>query len=392
MGLHGNPTVIVATLAMGSALVAVAGIGYLIVAGFLTARFARRATPGAGNPNTPAISVLKPLYGREPQLVANLASFLDQPWPAPIQLIGGVANADDAAVGAIAALRDQFPAAHIDLTINRARHGSNAKISNLANMTPAIRHEIVVLSDSDIAAPAGYYQHVVDALSAPGVGVVTCLYRGRGDAGFWSELAAAQISYQFLPNVLVSLALNAGGACMGSTIALRQDTLQRIGGFARFADVLADDHAIGVAVRDLGLSIAVPPIVVVHASTEHSFAALARQELRWAATIRDLRPWGYLGTAITMPLPFALLCAAIRPGIATIGIVVASLMSRLVLSMQIDRLAGAKTAPYAVMPLRELLSFGIFIASFFVRTVDWRGNRLAMIDDGQISAKPGMPA
>jgi ceramide glucosyltransferase len=375
------PTII----AMGAALLAVAGIGYLLVAARLAARLADRclATPPSVNPV--AITLLKPLHGGEPNLAGNLATFIDQGWPADVQLVAGVADAGDPAIAAISALQSQHPDAVIDLVVDPTRHGSNAKIGNIVNLMTAARHELLVLSDSDIAAPPGYFTRIVAALAAPGVGAVTCLYRGRGDAGFWSVLAAANISYQFLPSVLVSLSLDAGGACMGSTIALRRETLDRIGGFRRFANILADDHAVGEAVRTLGLSVQVPAMIVTHGCAEASFAALVRQELRWGATVRDLRPMGYLGSVITMPLPFALLALALLPGTGTATLMIAAIAARLLLATQIDRAASAKSAPYALLPLRELLSFGIFAASFLVRDIDWRGQKLRMLDAGLIA-------
>ena len=75
------------------------------------------------------------------------------------------------------------------------------------------------------------------------------LQRSRRPAGLWSQLAAMQINFSFLPGAVVGDAINVGGGCFGATIALRRDVLDRIGGFARLRDELADDHRIGDAVR-----------------------------------------------------------------------------------------------------------------------------------------------
>jgi hypothetical protein len=122
------------------------------------------------------------------------------------------------------------------------------------------------------------------------VGLVSCLYTGRGDAGVWSRIGAAMISFQQTPNMVFAVTHGLAQPCMGSTIALRRDTLTAIGGFERFADVLADDHAMGAAVQALGLSIAIPPMLVDHAGDERSLGQLWRHFLRWAVTIRDLNP------------------------------------------------------------------------------------------------------
>jgi ceramide glucosyltransferase len=231
-----------------------------------------------------------------------------------------------------------------------------------------------------------YLARIAAALAAPGVGAVTCLYAGRGDAGFWSRLAAAGISYQFLPNVMIGLALGLARPCMGSTIAMRRETLDRIGGFAPFADVLADDHAIGEAVRALGLAVVVPPMIVTHGCTETSLGAVARHELRWNATVRGLDPLGFAGSVVTYPIPLALLGLLSPTPLAAI-ILVSACAARVALILRVDRLTGRKSAPSWVLPLRDIFSLILFAASFFIRSVDWRGERLRMEQDGRVSAK-----
>ena len=70
---------------------------------------------------------------------------------------------------------------HLDTAIvaDSALYGANAKVSNLINMLPAARHDMLVLSDSDIAVSPRWLRQVTDALARPGVGLVTCLYTGE---------------------------------------------------------------------------------------------------------------------------------------------------------------------------------------------------------------------
>lgn len=346
-----------------------------------TARFGRTVDAPVQDVAVEAVSILKPLYGAEPRLAENLATFRDQRWDAPIQIVAGVQRIDDPALPAAQSLGDA-----IDIVVDPRPHGANAKIGNLINMVSTANHRLLVLSDSDIAAPPDYLRRVVAALNQPGVGAVTCVYAGRGDSGFWSVMSAAMLSYHFLPGVLLSAALGAGDACMGSTIALRRETLDAIGGFDRFADILADDHAIGRAVRDLGMTVAIAPVVVMHGSTETSFTALAAHELRWAATVRDLRPLGHIGSTLLHPLPFALIGLSIQPGLFSSVIVLAALAIRQLSVGVIDRIVGQSTAPRWLMPLRDILSFGIHIASLTVRRVDWRGATLTIRQAGRIEA------
>ncbi|SDD77676.1 ceramide glucosyltransferase [Sphingomonas sp. YR710] len=363
-------------------LMALVGVFYtlaaLVVAGRRTAMAANLRAEAA------SVTLLKPLYGSEPRLSANLQTFLDQDYPASIEMICGVQRSDDPAAETVRALRSLDP--RVTLCIDGRRHGSNGKVANLINMTPHIGNDLVVLSDSDMAVEPDYLVRIAAALAAPGVGAATCLYAGRGDAGFWSRLAAAGISYQFLPSVMMGLALGLARPCMGSTIAMRRETLDRIGGFAPFADVLADDHAIGEAVRALGLAVVVPPMIVIHGCTETSLGAVARHELRWNATVRGLDPIGFAGSIVTYPIPLALL-GLLSPTPIAAFILIAACAARVALMLRIDRLTGRNSAPSWVLPLRDIFSLILFAGSFFIRSVDWRGERLRMEQDGRVSAK-----
>ncbi len=370
-----------AILAAALITVAVAGIVYQCVSAIAVWR--TLGTPAAPPLDpAPAVTLLKPLHGIEPRLATNLGGFLAQRYDGAQQVVFGVSDADDAALSAVATLRAGHPDADLETIVDSVRHGSNAKVSNLVNMMAAARHDVLIVSDSDIAVGPDYLARVVAALGLPGVGAVTCLYHGRGDAGGWSQLAAQGISYGFLPSVVVGLRLGLAEPCMGSTIALTRATLDRIGGFAAFADILADDHAIGVAVRVPGLHVAVPAFTVAHGCIEANLSALVRHETRWNVTIRRLDPWGYLGHGLVNPLPLALLATAVHP--AAWPLIPAALIARLAVAVCVDRATRTRPGPYWWLPARDILSFGLFLAGFLVQSVDWRGSRLRVARDGSI--------
>lgn len=371
----------------GWILLALAVIGslYMIAAAVtLRAFFARVGRPAR---RSEGVTILKPLHGAEPRLADNLATFLEQDHDGPVQLLCGVQRANDAAVAAVEALKARFPQARIDLIVDPTRHGANGKVANLINIEPHIAHDLVVLSDSDMVARRDYLSGLLAALDAPGVGVATLAYDGRADAGFWSRIAAAGLSWQFLPGAIFGIAHGLARPCMGSTIAMRRETLAAIGGFRAFADVLADDYAIGEAVAAQGLTVVTPPMLVTHASIERDFSELWRHELRWGATLRDLVPVAYAMGVIGIPLPLALLAIPFLPlpGLAATAL---ALLARLAVAMTTDRLSGTRPAPYWLLPLRDGLTFVVFIASLLVRSVDWRGSTLRMGKHGQISAEP----
>ncbi|HVZ03989.1 bacteriohopanetetrol glucosamine biosynthesis glycosyltransferase HpnI [Hyphomicrobium sp.] len=363
---------------------AVIGSGYALFAATLVAQLRAQSRPALRQKED--VTLLKPLYGAEPGLAANLESFCTQDYESEIQLVCGVADPDDPAALFVQDLRAKFPNRNIELARGRQAAARNPKIANIVNMLPLAQNNVLILSDSDMHVDRHYVRDVVAALQQPGVGLVTCLYRGRSIGGFWSRMAAAAVDQHFLPNVLVGLKLGLAHPCFGSTIALNKETLGRIGGFEAFSNTLADDYAMGDAVRRLGLKVAIPPFTIGHTSSDKSFSELLRHELRWARTIRLVDPIGYAGSVITHPLPFALAALALS-GFSAIGVVIlaGTLASRLFVPIQVERLPGGGKSSLWLSPLRDLISFAVFVASYVPGTVDWRGRGYRVDTDGSVT-------
>jgi ceramide glucosyltransferase len=365
------------------AAMAVAGCIYVIAAAFLTAR--HRPAIAATLPVSP-ISLIKPLHGVYPGMSAVLEGFCDQDYPAPVQIVFGVQDPADPAIAVVEALRARRPDIDIELVINATQYGTNRKISNLINIAARARHPVLVHSDADIAVTPDYLRRVVTALSVDGVGAVTCLYVGAEDGSPWSRLGAMALNYGFLHNAVLGKVLGMAQPCFGSTIALTSMTLARIGGFQAFANHLADDYEIGRAVRALGLTIAIPPMVVSHVCIEASGSDLVDHELRWGRTVRQVDPAGYAGSLITYPFALALIAGALLGfSLPSVVLIFAALGVRFACKVCIDRATGARVGRWWLIPARDLLSFGVFIASFTVNSVGWQGRRFRVGRDGVLS-------
>jgi ceramide glucosyltransferase len=343
-------------------------------------------TPASGP--RPGVSLLKPLHGDEPDLHRNLRSACLQRYSGPFEVVFGVASPGDGAVAKVERLKSEFPDLDLRLVVDDRRHGTNGKVSNLANMAETARHPVIVFADSDMLVGPDYIDRVVAALEPAEVGAVTCLYRGVAVPNLWSRLAVGWIDHHFLPNVVVGLALGLAKPCFGSTIALRRDTLERIGGFLAFKDRLADDYAVGEAVRGLGLDVAVPrDLVLGHTCTADSFGALMRQELRWSRTIRSVDPAGFLGSIVTHPVPLATL-AVLSSGFAAAALAMlgVAVTSRLLLQIIVNRAFNTGTNGLILGPVRDYAAFLVFLLGFWPGSIDWRGERFALQHDGSMTA------
>ncbi|HZD91908.1 MAG TPA: bacteriohopanetetrol glucosamine biosynthesis glycosyltransferase HpnI [Pseudolabrys sp.] len=358
---------------------AVLGCGYLLIAGFLSARFRSAADTPEADPVP--VTILVPLCGHEPGLMARLSALCEQRYAAPMQIVCGVSSPEDPAIAAVERVIAAHPDSAIDLHVDPMVHGRNLKISNLINMAERARHETLVLIDSDIEVGPDYLAAVIGELQRPGIGAVTCLYHGVAAGGLWAQLAAMGINTHFLPNVIVALATGLGEPCFGATIALSHDTLRRIGGFRAFADHLWDDYAIGQAVRELGLEVAVPGFALGHVCSDTSARQFLAAQLRYARTIKSIDPAGYAGGVISHPFPLALCAVLIGGGGHAIVLAAIALTCRIALCWQVERQFATRAGDYWLIPLRDLLSFTVYVASFFGATVKWRGQRFRLVDD-----------
>jgi ceramide glucosyltransferase len=364
-------------------VLAVVGALYDGAAAVFVRRYMVRTKP----PTHPElVTLLKPLHGAEVGLLENLESFCDQAWEAPVQIVFGVQDPSDPAIAVVEDLKARWPDADIALVVDTTPQGQNGKVANLINMAGVARHPVLVISDSDIRVGSDYLDEVVGALQGQNIGIVSCLYVGRSGTGVWAELSAMAVSYQFLRNVVFALSLNLAKPCMGSTIALRQADLEAVGGLQAFADLLADDYELGRAVRRLGRKLMIPATTVVHMCQERSFGELFSHELRWSRTIRLIDPGGHAGSVVTHSIPLALAgCLLTGFAPAAIAALALALIGRCFLKLSVDRLANGEAGPWGLLPLRDILSFAVFLGSFFGTSVSWRGKRLRLGADGALS-------
>lgn len=370
------------------ALVAGLGVAYNAAAAWLVRRgnATTHALPESGGDLNCGVTILKPLCGDEPLLATKLASFLAQDYEAPIHFVFGVCDPNDPALAVVDAVQRRFPDAHCTMAINSTRHGSNNKLSNLINMAQHISHPLVIIADSDVDAPPQAVAALVHALADRRTGIASMLHVGRSDLAFWSILAAMDISYRFMPGVILGNKSKLAHPVMGPMMGLRRDVLEQIGGFEAFSDVLADDYELGRAVRSLGMNVAVCDAYVTHGCSERSLPELMRHELRWARTIYHIDPSGFAGSLIAHVLPNAIIAGFFMGwGFGALGLIAAALAARVAVKLAIDRASNSRSGSIFLLPSRDVLSYVVFWMTFFVRTVFWRGARFVVNTDGTIS-------
>ena len=385
------PHALALAVEVATSALAVAGMGYFIAA-LLAARLYISARRRPLAPFAPSVSILKSLKGVDPGMLEAFRSHCLQIYSAPYEILFGVSSLDDPAVAAVQQLQREFPTHAIRLIECRERLGANGKVSTLGQLVPHAQHEFLLISDSDIAVSPHYLERVLIGFSQPRlptvivmepVGLVTALYRGRARTTLPSRLEALGIATDFQPSVLLSRMIEGGLRYgLGSTLAVRREALERIGGFAALVDHLADDYELGARVVEAGYSVALSAEVVETSTPPYTWRGFVDHQLRWLRTVRDARPWGYVGLIFTYGFGWAIL-NVIASGVSPLSLWILGLsfFLRLTLAM----VAGAEVLGdhdvlpnLWLLPFRDVLALGLWVAGFGSNTVVWRGERFVV--------------
>lgn len=338
--------------------------------------------------HTPPVSILKPVKGVDGGSFENFASFCRQDYPR-FQIVFAAASPADPAIPVIERVMAAFPAVDITLVVDGAVHGANYKVCNLLHAQAKAKYPLLIICDSDIRVRDSYLREVCAPFADPEVGLVTSLYRSSGVEGVGCAIEALGFSCEMVPNVMTALKLEGLSFALGASMAVRQSALERIGGFAALVDYLADDYQLGNMIHRAGYRLELSPYFVesVMEGGETVSEVLVRQ-LRWGRTMRVSRPGGYLASGITLPFPGALLALAVsgfsREGVAAAGLLylvraaVSLVYSRSYLK---DRLLPRWLW---LLPLRDALSFWVWVLSLFGKRVLWRGHLFRLSRGGKI--------
>jgi ceramide glucosyltransferase len=344
----------------------------------------------------PPVSILKPLKGVDPEIWENFCSHCEQDYP-EFQLIFGVSDPADPAIEVVRKLQAKYPNLTIELIVCDRILGTNIKVSNLAQMLRAARHEILLVNDSDIRVPPDYLRKVIAPLADSSVGLVTCLYRGTACPTLGSRLEALGIATDFVPGVLSARFLEQGlHFGLGSTLAFRRRDLEAVGGFEALVDYLADDYELGKRIAATGKKVELSAASVATLLPPYTIRQFLAHQLRWSRTIRDARRCGYAGLIFTFGLPWSLLTFVAAGGAFwafalfaltfAVRFVVAYVAANAVLD---DRqMFGTELiANIFLLILRDLIAPAVWVASFMGNRIYWRGDVYDLKDGRLIVVK-----
>jgi ceramide glucosyltransferase len=362
-------------------LMAAAPLGYYALATLMAWRFFRRERARKLPEYTPGVSVLKPVRGIDFGSYDNFASFCRQDYPDYEILFAANDNAD-LAVPLIQRLMAEFPERRIRLLVGAEHLGANRKVNSLARLAKETQHEILVLSDGDVRVGPNYLREVVAPFADGGTGAVTCFYRAIAEKNLGAEIEAIGAASDFFAGVFVANGMEGMSFALGASIATTRRWLSKIGGFATFADMLADDYELGHRIAKAGGRVVLSREGVWTMYPAQTARGFWDHQLRWARTVRLCRPASYFGLLLTHGLPWALLAAIVAP---TGWISAAYLLAYLVLRLGMAWTVGVWDVgddvlrrKFWLVPLRDLLNFGVWLASFASNRITWGGEEYSL--------------
>jgi ceramide glucosyltransferase len=336
---------------------------------------------------SPAIALLKPLCGADPDLERHLESFFIQDYPS-FEILFAVEGADDRAVAVAERLMARYPHIPTRLIMTGEPPYASPKVYKMEKMAEATTADILVITDSDTSVRKGYLRQIASAFAPERVGVVTNLYRGAPGADLWSKLEALGMSAEFMAGVVVAWRLEGMKFALGPSMAVRRDCLRAIGGFAAMADYHADDFLLGQWASEAGYEVALLPHPVNHHATALGFTINFKHRLRWNRSSRFSRPAGYIGQGFTYGLPWALLLFLAAPFWWSGFVLVAMTATRMWMAYELAlRLLDDRESlrRFWMIPLQDMLSFGAWIGGFVGREIVWRNERYRFLEGGRIA-------
>ncbi len=416
------PHILARAIEILTTVLAAAGIGYFL-ASIVAARIFLRERRAAKVEFAPGVSILKSLKGLDPGMMDAFRSHCRQSYAGEFELLFGASSLDDPAAAAVKELVAEFPECAIRLIECPERLGTNGKVSTLVQLARQARYDVLLINDSDITVGQHYLERVISCLApadapaakAPSdsfepdvraeartlhnageapVGLVTALYRGRAHGAFWrggglgSRLESLGIATDFIPGVLVSKWIEDGlHYGLGSTLAVRREALEKSGGLLALVDQLADDYEMGTRVAHAGYRVALSAEVVETSVPAYDWRGFVDHQLRWLRTVRDARPAGYIGLVFTHGFAWALvnvLASGLSP--VSLWLLGLSFFLRLAQAMTVgaEVLGDHDVLAYLwLLPLRDAIAMGLWVAGFAGNTIVWRGERFAL-KDGQL--------
>ncbi len=333
------------------------------------------------------VTILKPVHGLEKNQRENLRSTCLQDYP-EFQVVFSVQDSDDAAIPLLLEIQNEFGCEHVTVAIENSSTGTNGKINNMIGGLRHARHDVLVISDSDVLLKPDYLKTIVAPLEDPDVGCVCTLYKAAGADSWFEKMELLTLNADFMTNVLFAHISGASKFCLGASAALHRSTLEKIGGLEDLSDYLVEDYEMGRRIWMLGKKIAIIPYFVDTIVDLKSPAQWWNHQVYWDQNTRAARPFAFFATVLIRSVPFALLYAAARL-LDPLGLWVLAgacflriTTIAVILNWGLHDREGLRNLGFLLF--RDIASLATWLLAFTKRTTIWRGTSFVLTRDGRL--------
>ncbi|WP_018238502.1 ceramide glucosyltransferase [Ensifer sp. BR816] len=361
----------------------------LMIAGW---RIWPRLGPQPRTPDRPPVSLVIPLCGIEQFSRETLESAFRLDWP-DYEVIFCVADAKDAVIPLIEAVRRRHPGFPAAILIGDDRISANPKLNNCVKGWAAASHEWVVLADSNVLMPADYLIRLMAAWRLES-GLVCSTPLGSRPAGFWAEVECAFLNAHQARWQYAGEALGFGFA-QGKSMLWRKSLLDANGGIQALAAEIAEDAAATKLVRSLGLKVHLVSAPFDQPLGTRTFREVWARQCRWARLRRVTFPQFFapeILAGIVPPLLMSALAAVAAghslPAIAALVVTAAYLPEFFLVHRKNWHLSRWSLV---AMFIRDLLLPIIWVRSWLAGSADWRGNRMSIGSQESRLETSGLP-
>ena len=335
----------------------------------------------------PPVTILKPVRGLEKNQRENFRSACLQDYP-QYEVVFCVQDSQDPVLPTLKEIEEEFGTERVSIAIEDRQVGPNGKINNLLGGLSRARHDILVISDSDVDLKPDYLKSIVAPLADPEVGCVCTLYKATSADRWFEKMELLTFNADFIPSVIFALTTGASNFCLGPSMAFHRSTLEAIGGLESLADYLVEDYEVGRRLWVSGKKVTLVRHFIDIVVDLKNPSQWWEHQIYWDQNTRAARPIGFLASVLIRSVPFSLLYGIFRLadalGLAVLGIAIGLrlITAAFIMGWGFQDREGLRNI--ALLPLRDMAGLITWLLAFTKRTVIWRGSEFILTRDGRL--------
>lgn len=336
----------------------------------------RRFRGVAAGPARRPMTLIKAVKGLDDAMEASFRSIVEADPARALQWLIALESAEDPAYPVAKAFAAAHPDRDIAVLVTGPAGGRMGKAHNMIEAYKAAKHPVVVFSDADTCVTPALLAETARAFDE-GAGAAFALPYHADAPGLGGWLYMLAFNHTYCVPAALGHATGQFRSFAGAWMAYTKEALARAGGVELAAHAIADDWALGSAVRAAGarLELLREPVFVRESASD--VAAVSRKLAKWSSIICWSVPAAWLLAPLLDPVLLGLAAVACARAPLALGALAAALLTRVLVGLLQDRLVGRLRKPlwfYLTLCLADPAAM-LFWPLGLRRVVEWRGRR-----------------